>query len=181
MVHTLRMIQTPRLCLLPASPAMLRAALESHAALGAALAAEVPPSWPPEFVDEQVFRWMLNLLEALPEASPWWMYFVLLPQPERLPLLIGTAGYKGPPDDDGMVEVGYSIVPDHQRRGYASEATRSLIDFAFHDPRVTRVTAETLADGVASQGVLRVCRFEGPEPGSEPGLVRFTLRRDAAR
>lgn len=174
-------IETPRLRLIPATLASLDGALAGHDALAAALDADVPSTWPPEFLDEPALRFMRAQLEAHPDEAPWWMWFVLLTRATARPLLIGTGGYKGPPNEAGMVEIGYGIVSDQHRRGYASEAAQGLITNAFADPRVTHVTAETLTDGVASQGVLRVCRFTGPEPGSEPGVVRFELRRGSQR
>jgi [ribosomal protein S5]-alanine N-acetyltransferase len=45
--------------------------------------------------------------------------------------LIGETEFHGPPDRAGTVEVGYSIVPDYRGRGFASEATRTLIEHAF--------------------------------------------------
>jgi RimJ/RimL family protein N-acetyltransferase len=93
--------------------------------------------------------------------------------------LIGSAGYKGPPGKDGTVEVGYGIVSDHQRRGYASEAVRGLVKRAFELPGVRRVIAETYPELVPSIGVLRRCGFELTGDGSEPGVIRFELTRGA--
>jgi [ribosomal protein S5]-alanine N-acetyltransferase len=93
-------------------------------------------------------------------------------------VLIGTAGYKGPPAD-GTVEVGYGIVTDHRRRGYASEAVRGLVARAFRVPGVRRIIAETLPELTASIGVLRKCGFELIGEGSEPGVIRFERTRAA--
>lgn len=43
------------------------------------------------------------------------------------PTLVGTVSYKRPPTD-GVVEIGYSVVPSCQRRGLATEASRALIE-----------------------------------------------------
>mgnify|MGYP003694729629 CR=1 FL=1 len=91
--------------------------------------------------------------------------------------LIGSGGYKGPPSDDGVVEVGYGIVSDHRRRGYAVEATRGLIAKAFVEPKVNRVIAETLPELIPSIGVLTKCGFRLIGEGSEPGVIRFELTR----
>ena len=101
------------------------------------------------------------------------------------PALIGTVGYKGPPAD-GTVEVGYGIVREHQRRGYATEATEALIARAFEFSEVTRVIAETLPELTASIGVLEKCGFhrveESPElESSEPGVIRFARERSPAQ
>ncbi|MHB8649207.1 MAG: GNAT family N-acetyltransferase, partial [Gaiellaceae bacterium] len=36
--------------------------------------------------------------------------------------VVGDVGFIGPPDESGIVEVGYSVIPDRRRRGYATEA-----------------------------------------------------------
>jgi RimJ/RimL family protein N-acetyltransferase len=53
----------------------------------------------------------------------------------------GRAGYHGPPDAAGMVEVGYSIDPLHRRQGYARAALRALLERAAHEPGVATVRA----------------------------------------
>lgn len=97
------------------------------------------------------------------------------------PLLIGSAGYKGPPTADGVVELGYGIVRDQQRRGFASEAVRGLLGRAFAEPAVGTVIAETLPELVGSIAVLTKCGLRPVGEGSEPGVIRFELTRDAYR
>jgi RimJ/RimL family protein N-acetyltransferase len=172
------MIRTERLQLTPATRALVSAALEGPAALAAALKARVPPTWPPEFLDPPALEFTRNRLTEAPHNGEWWMYFIVLPAATGERVLIGTAGYKGPPAD-GTVEVGYGIVTDHQRRGYASEAVRGLVARAFLLPEVRRVIAETLPELTASIGVLRKCGFELIGEGSEPGVIRFELTRAA--
>ena len=104
---------------------------------------------------------------------------VAKPPHDRRPVarLVGTAGYKGPPDPEGTVEVGYGVVRDQQRRGYASETVRGLLANAFARPAVRRVIAETYPELVASIGVLRKCGFRHIGGGSEPGVIRYELTR----
>ena len=68
-------------------------------------------------------------------------------------------------------EVGlfWAIAPEHQRRGYASEAARAMIDHAFETLRLKRLTATTDYGNLASQGVMRrvgmrLLRNPWPEP-----------------
>jgi len=99
-------------------------------------------------------------------------------------MLIGNGGYKGPPDDAGrgMIEIGYSVVSGRQRRGYATEACRALVDRAFADRRVEVVVAHTLPHLEPSIGVMRklgmsfVRRFIDPTDGE---VVRYELTRAA--
>jgi RimJ/RimL family protein N-acetyltransferase len=170
------MIPTARLQLIPATSDLVSAALDGPASLAAALQARVPPSWPPEFLDSPALEFTRARLTEAPQDGGWWLYFIVLPAAAGEPVLIGTAGYKGPPAE-GTVEIGYGIVTDHQRRGYASEAVRGLVARAFRMPEVRRVIAETLPELTPSIAVLRKCGFELTGEGSEPGVIRFELTR----
>lgn len=57
---------------------------------------------------------------------------------------VGLAGFHGPPDDRGMVEIGYRVDPAWQRRGYARAALEILISVARRHPRV-RVLRATIS------------------------------------
>lgn len=173
------MIATDRLLLIPATTDMLRAALGGRAALAAAIGARVPDTWPPRFVDHQAIEFVINRLRESPAQGAWWLYFVILREDATDRTVIGTAGYKGPASADGMVEIGYGIVRDRQRRGYASEAARALVKNAFGVPEVRRVIAETLPELTPSIGVLRKCGFSLMGEGSEPGVIRFVMTREA--
>lgn len=172
------MIRSERLELVPATVDLLSAALEGPSALEIALHTRVPPTWPPEFLDRPALEFTRDRLIETPSDREWWMYFVVLPAADER-ILIGSAGYKGPPTEDGTVEVGYGIVTDHRRHGYASEATRGLVARAFRLPEVRRVIAETLPELTPSIGVLRKCGFGLIGEGSEPGVIRFELTRAA--
>jgi [ribosomal protein S5]-alanine N-acetyltransferase len=62
-----------------------------------------------------------------------------------------------PPRSLNRPEVGlyYAVHPDHRGRGYATEAARALVGFAFGELRVERIVATTERDNVASQAVMR--------------------------
>jgi RimJ/RimL family protein N-acetyltransferase len=49
----------------------------------------------------------------------------------------------------------YAFAPAYQRQGFASEATRALIDYAFAQLRLKRIVATTTYDNTASMGVMR--------------------------
>jgi [ribosomal protein S5]-alanine N-acetyltransferase len=55
--------------------------------------------------------------------------------------VVGDIGFHGPPDVDGAIEVGYSVVPSRRRRGYASEAAGALVEWARCQPSVSVVVA----------------------------------------
>ncbi len=49
----------------------------------------------------------------------------------------------------------YAVEPEYQRRGYATEAARAMLDYAFKQLHVKRVIAMTDFVNVASQNVMR--------------------------
>ncbi|ANN21825.1 GNAT family acetyltransferase [Amycolatopsis orientalis] len=69
---------------------------------------------------------------------------------EERQLAVGRAGYHGPPDPSGMVEIGYAVEPVHRRRGYARAALEALLRRAADEPRVRTVRVTISPDNVAS-------------------------------
>ena len=73
--------------------------------------------------------------------------------------MIGAAGFKGPPDEAGMVEIAYGVTPSFEGQGYATEAAAALVAFAFTSGLVELVRAHTLPAANASTRVLAKCGF----------------------
>ncbi len=74
-------------------------------------------------------------------------------------LAIGQIGFKGQPDTDGSVEIGYGLNATHHNLGYASEAVGALVNWALESGFAKRVTAETLVTNLASSRVLEKLEF----------------------
>lgn len=110
---------------------------------------------PPAFLERtEVWQYLVGLLTEHPGAAGWTRYAVVDGD-----TIVGNAGFKGAPDPDGMVEIGYGIQPDHRRRGYAVAAVHLLLDRAAADPRVRIVRAEVVEGNAASVGVLTSAGF----------------------
>ena len=86
--------------------------------------------------------------------------------------VVGQAGYHGPPDRNGMVEVGYAVDPAFRRRGYARAAVQALIDRATHEPDVRTVRASVSPDNAASLALIAPFGFVqvGEQWDEEDGL-----------
>jgi RimJ/RimL family protein N-acetyltransferase len=104
-------------------------------------------------------------------ASAAWVTGVIWDEQEQV--AVGRAGYHGPPDDSGMVEIGYAVDPAYRRRGYARAALEALLQRAAHEPqvRVVRVTispGNTASYTLASQyGFARIGEQWDEEDGLE--------------
>jgi RimJ/RimL family protein N-acetyltransferase len=173
----------PRLLLIPATTATLTAELEGRHKLARALDVDVPITWPPELYDESAVLWTLNALETRFLTPDWGLYYVAeTPDAETVrPRLAGVVGFKGPPDPGGTVEIGYGILAERRRLGFAREAVDGLLGWAFGRESVTRVIAHTLTGLTPSIRVLESAGFTFVGPGhdeSEPDAIQYELRRE---
>lgn len=130
----------------------------SVGALCSALRVAPPPSWPPPLFDAGALAWFIAQLRADPSLAPWLGNYVVA-DIEGVETLVGSAGFKGRPDPQGNVEIGYSIVAAFQRRGLGRQAVGLLLERARSEREVRCVRAETLRDAVASRGLLAACGF----------------------
>ncbi len=170
-------IPTARLVLVAVTMDMQQAELDDRDRFASRLDADVPGDWPPPLSDEASMHWTLNYLREHPQNEGWAKWYFLLSRPGARPILIGNGGFAGAPSGDGTVEVGYSIVEPYQRQGFAPEAVRGLIAWAFTHAHVTRLIAHTLPDLRPSIRVLEKCGFHFVGDGSEEGTVRYELFR----
>ena len=154
---------------------MLDAEDVSGDALAALLGVKPPASWPPIYNDQDTRNWMRGMIEHNPGEPGYGSWYIVADG-----TLVGNAGFKGPPGADGIVEIGYSVVEAEQRKGHGSAAIALLVAFAFRDPRVTAVTAETIPELAGSQAVLARSGFTlvGRTPNDEFGeILRYSRGR----
>ena|SRR5688572_26465633 len=109
------------------------------------------------FVSADVSPDWIAALRSSSGADPWRYGFFVVHRESRT--VIGSAGFKGPPDDTGAVEIAYGVVPSFEGRGYATEAAGALVHFAFANEGVQMVRAHTLPQPNASTRVLLKCGF----------------------
>ncbi len=83
----------------------------------------------------------------------WYTYWLLIIT--KVPIGVGLAGFKGLPNEQGEVEIGYGIDPAYQKQGYTTEAVQAQIAWAFEEPACQSVVArDTKKSNVASLRVL---------------------------
>lgn len=124
---------------------------------------------PEDFPDEHDARFLalrLRQTKEDPSRGPWYVRAIVLPDGDRT--MIGHIGFHGPPGVNARreaqaVEIGYTIFPEHRRRGYATEAVRALLDHA------------------QAQGVRHFIASVGPENEPSLRLVRGLGFREVGR
>lgn len=169
MQESLLAIETARLQLIPLPVEAARAATADCAAAEKLLAVRIPEEWPA--ADLRDFLPVYIQLLEQGAITPGWGIWAILYKAEGV--LIGDAGFQGNSDDNGTVELGYSILPAFRRRGFAFEATTALVRWAFDQPGVRRITAECLADNVGSIRILQKLGMRRLEPAGD--MLRWEL------
>jgi RimJ/RimL family protein N-acetyltransferase len=98
--------------------------------------------------------------------------------------IVGDVGLSPDDADPAVIKVGYTVSPVHQRNGFATEAVRALVDYAFGvlDAEVVRAFAD--AGNLASRRVMEKAglslaeTFEYPDEDGVWLIVRYERRRD---
>ncbi|MFI6321922.1 GNAT family N-acetyltransferase [Nonomuraea sp. NPDC050556] len=86
--------------------------------------------------------------------------------------VVGSLGLFWPPGD-GLLEIGYGVVPSRRGLGYAPEATRALTEFALTAPGVHTVFANVELSNPPSIRVLEKAGFARRTDDVEAGTARF--------
>jgi [ribosomal protein S5]-alanine N-acetyltransferase len=168
-------ILTPRLALIVISPTMLEAEKANNNSLGLLIRSSLPADWPPPHWEPHVFTFLLDQYERFPELIAWNRYVAFL-NPDGTRTLIGTLGAFQREGSPRECETGYSILPQYQGQGLATEAALALIEFIRKDLRITSVIAHTDPSLPASIRVMEKCGFVIDGEGEEAGTVRYRLR-----
>ncbi|WP_432497938.1 GNAT family N-acetyltransferase [Kineococcus gypseus] len=148
----------------------------------AAAEAASPVPLGPAFVDPSwrgVWRIRRDQVREDP-TSAGWVTGVVWDEDRRL--AVGRAGYHGPPDATGTVEVGYAVDPAQRRRGYARAALEALLRRAAEEPGVRTVRVSISPDNTASWNLASQYGFVrvGEQWDEEDGL-EVVHEVDAAR
>ncbi|MFB7934040.1 GNAT family N-acetyltransferase [Streptomyces sp. NPDC056039] len=116
-----------------------------------------------------VWRYRLNQLASDPGCAGW-LTQIVVAEPEGA--VVGYAGFHGPPDEAGMVELGYSVVPVHRRQGCARAILTALLRRAASEASVRIVRATISPDNTASLATISGFGFVevGEQWDEEDGL-----------
>lgn len=172
-------MRTERLELVASNAILAKANLERGEEFGRMLDALIPKDWPPPLNDIESMRWSAEYHAHQDGTTGWMEWFIILADPrQNARQAVGIAGFKGSPTGDGTVEVGYSVMEDQQRKGYATEAVRRLVEWAFANPLVRRVIAETYPELTPSIRVMEKIGMRFIGVGSGERIIRYELKRE---
>ncbi|SEB05327.1 Protein N-acetyltransferase, RimJ/RimL family [Chitinophaga terrae (ex Kim and Jung 2007)] len=143
-------VQTNRLLIYPCRLPLLTEIYLRHPHAADKLSATLPDNWPQQELREMLPHF-IELLQHDPRSFPWLMWIIVN---KEMKMVIGEVGFKGRPDENGVIEIGYSLLPQYQRNGYMKEAATALVQWAFGQPEVKKLVAESHLSNIGSIKVL---------------------------
>ena len=148
------MIRTERLCIYPASWKQMEAMIASEQ-------------------DEELKIAYTEMLEGCLRHPDQWDWYAIWMIEKTDGTHVGDLCFKGL-RENGIAEIGYGILEEYRRQGYATEAVQAACRWAFQHAEVKALEAETETENAASQRVLEKCGFRPNGIMGEEG-PRFTL------
>ena len=171
-------VRSARLDLPLLEPDLLDALIgDRRAAIAAITGYEVPTSFPDD-EQREFLRFRRGQLTADPARYPWSLRAIVLRSEHRM---VGYVNFHGAPgvndtNTDRAVELGWTVFPTDQKRGYATETATALMAWATEEHGIRHFISSTTPDNAAS---LRVHEKLGFARTGEfiDGEVIFDLRR----
>lgn len=152
------MISTPRLKLFPLTISHLKTGLVSINEMSDIINISLVPTLFAGVVQRAVSMKIEKMEKEPVELHEWFTYWLIVIKEPNIGG--GLVGFKGSPDSNGAVEIGYGLDESFRGQGYMSEAVKSLLTWAFSHPSCKFVTAtNVLKTNIASQKVLHHNRF----------------------
>ena len=124
----------------------------------------------------KAYREMLEGCLSHPEQWDWYAMWII-ERPDGTH--IGDLCFKGL-EDNRNPEIGYGILDEFQGKGYATEAVKLALMWAFGHPEITAVEAESDPGNAASQRVLEKCGFHASGEIGEEG-PRFIVYKETIK
>lgn len=149
-------IETERLYLIPLTADQLRLWIVDISALEKDLNCSYRAE-PMNDVFLAIVKAQLGVTENDVENYLFHSFWFIMRKADRV--IVGTADFKGIPNKDHDVEIGYGLGIDYEHNGYMTEAVQGMSDWAKAQDKIHHVIAETEINNPKSHNVLKRCGF----------------------
>lgn len=145
-------IETNRLRMITFTADMMKASL--HGDLKKAAGYKVTPGYPMDAYKE-LFPYKIERFRQYPEENEY--EGAIIHKGEQK--IIGDMGFKGGPDEEGNMDLGYSMMEAYQGKGYTTEMAQAAVAWGLQQPGVKKITASCSENNIASIRVLEKVGF----------------------
>jgi RimJ/RimL family protein N-acetyltransferase len=174
-------IRTLRLQLVPLDPAVIRHLIDGQLAEAERLlGATLPIEFPNEDELAGFLPVQLQRMESAPDRRQW-MARIIRTQSSSEGEIVGHCGFHGPPEIIGRAEIGYTVFTAYRNQGYATEAAKALVGWAFEQGE-SKVFASLSPANAPSLAVVRKLGFTqvGAQEDEVDGLeLVFAVERSS--
>ena len=128
-------------------------------------------------------RWRVPQVKSNPSVNKWFVRWIVEKASREI---VGSISFHGPPDDQGMMEIGLGVHPNFQRLGYATETLTGMWSWVVEQPGVQLLRYTVAPDNVASVALVKKFGFacvgqqidpeDGPEDIYEMSANEFRRR-----
>jgi len=129
--------------------------------------------WDRPYANSEAREFIASMRDLAPGKPDTWFQFAV--GTAESGVLVGDVALRTTPDDHRLAEVGFSFAAAHQRHGYAVEAVRAVIDYAFTDLCMNRVFAITDSRNVRAQRLLERLAFRPQQKIGQNALLYSQL------
>ena len=161
---------TENLRLVPCSVEMLQSLIDEAIDLTELIGAQVPEGWPAEELKE-VAPYFIKILTESPDMKGRLCWFIVEKEQN---VIIGSIGFKAKLDKNGTIEIGFGIDSAFRQKGYATEAVREIINWAFSRDDIQKVVAECEPDNKPSARVFEKAGMQ--KTGIEGDLIKWEIK-----
>ena len=155
-------IETERLELVPLSLNQLKLWVAEEAALEK----ELDFTYKGQPLTGFMLRNIQEEIEAIEKDEPNYLFYttwLMILKSNRM--AVGSAAFKGSPNQNGEIEIGYGLGEEFEHHGYMTEAVEELCKWGLNQKNVKQILAETDVEGDASERVLQRNGFERYKTG----------------
>jgi RimJ/RimL family protein N-acetyltransferase len=118
--------------------------------------------------DDELLARRVSQVERDPTSNKWLVRFIVLKETK---IVIGSTSFHGPPNDEGVRELGIELRDSFRARGLGSEAVRGMWTWAVTQSEVTTLRYTVSRRNVASVKLIANMRFDrvGQQADDENG------------
>ncbi len=150
-------IQTQRLRIIPLTKEQLVNYSTPDYSLENSLNVNLIPRIVPEFLANVINNKILPSVSNPSKNYLYYTFWTIIAKQENI--MVADCCFKGEPNENGEIEIGYGTYPAFEGKGFMTEAVGAMVRWAFEQPNVQAVIAQTDPSNIASQKILQKNNF----------------------
>ena len=127
-------------------------------------------------------RWRVPQVKADPAVNIWFIRWIVLRETKEI---VGSISFHAPPDDSGMIEIGFGVSQACRNNGFGTEALLGMWSWVITQPNVKILRYTVSASNLPSMAIISKFGFshigqqldeeDGPEEIFEMSVADFKL------